>query len=249
MDNNKKTALVIGGNGGIGCSATKQLIKDGFSVCATYFRNQNNLQEILSKESNTDKLSLYALDARKGEKIIEVISEIRREFQKIDVVIVTVSSVLHNTRMLDLDWNQYITNFEIQLKPLHFTIKALDEQIRSKTKTKFIVLLTEYCLSKPPKGLAHYITAKYAALGFSKVIATELAQYGCTCNMISPGMVETPLLENLPAKLIEMTAYENPLKRNATTEDVSSVISFLASDKSDFLNGLNITVNGGGVIA
>ena len=58
-----------------------------------------------------------------------------------------------------------------------------------------------------------------------------------------------PLLNNLPSKLIEMIAYQNPMKRNATTTDIAPVISFLASDQSDYLNGVNISVNGGNVMA
>ena len=129
---------------------------------------------------------------------------------------------------------------------MFYVIKALEDQMSAKHKTKFIVLLTEYCIGSPPKGLSHYITSKYAVMGMAKTMAVELAQYSCTVNMISPGMVETPLLNNLPSKLIEMTAYQNPLKRNGIPEDVSSAISYLASDQSDYLNGTNIVINGGG---
>ena len=64
--------------------------------------------------------------------------------------------------------------------------------------------------------------------------------------MISPGMIETDLLSNLPRKLIEINASQNPLGRNGSAEDIASLISFLASDKADYLNGINIPVNGGG---
>ena len=131
---------------------------------------------------------------------------------------------------------------------MHCVTKALHNQIYAKHKTKFIVLLTEYCIGSPPKGLSHYVTSKYAAMGMAKTMAVELSQYNCTVNMISPGMVETPLLDGLPSKLIEMTAYQNPMKRNAYPEDISNTISFLASDQSDYLNGTNIVVNGGGKI-
>ena len=83
-------------------------------------------------------------------------------------------------------------------------------------------------------------------MGMAKSMAIELSQYDSTVNMISPGMVETPLLDDLPSKLVEMTAYQNPMKRNAVPKDVSNAISFLASDQSDYLNGTNITLNGGG---
>ena len=107
--------------------------------------------------------------------------------------------------------------------------------------------MTEYCIGKPPKGVAAYLTAKSALLGLSKVLSLELAEAKSTVNMISPGMVETKLIENLPKKLIEMTAYNNPLKKIASAEDIANVISFLASNDSDYLNGVNIPINGGNV--
>jgi len=61
-------------------------------------------------------------------------------------------------------------------------------------------------------------------------------------------MVETPLLDSLPAKLIELTSHQNPLSRNALPDDVSSAISFLASNQSNYLNGVNIVINGGGIM-
>ena len=62
--------------------------------------------------------------------------------------------------------------------------------------------------------------------------------------MISPGMVDTELIKNLPPKLIELTAYQNPLKRIASPEDISELVLFLSLLKSDYINGVNIPVNG-----
>jgi len=62
-------------------------------------------------------------------------------------------------------------------------------------------------------------------------------------------MVETDLLQNLPKKLIEINSIKNPLKRNAKPRDISNLISFLASENSEYINGANILVNGGKVLA
>ena len=93
-----------------------------------------------------------------------------------------------------------------------------------------------------------HILSKYAALGLSKSLAIELAEYNSTVNIIMPGMVDTKLLDNLPPKLIELTAYNNPLKRIATVNDVASLVSFLSSEESDYLNGAIIPINGGSVL-
>ena len=66
--------------------------------------------------------------------------------------------------------------------------------------------------------------------------------------MISPGMVETDMLINMPRKLLEINATQNPFGRNGNPEDISLIISFLASEKSDYLNGINLPINGGSKI-
>lgn len=244
---NKKVALIIGGSGGIGDAAAKHLLKDGMQVCSTYFQNKGSIDRLQS-EFGENSISSYGCDVREESNVKTTIEQILEKFKKIDVVVFAASIPLKHKRILDLEWNDVYEHVELQLKAMLFVMKFLREQIRSKHKTKFIVLSTEACIGAPPKGLAHYVTAKYGAMGFSKAMAVELVQYGCTVNMISPGMVDTALLKDMPHKLIEMTAHNNPLKRIASPDDIASVVSFLASDEADYLNGVNIPVNGGGVI-
>mgnify|MGYP001614193427 FL=1 len=120
--------------------------------------------------------------------------------------------------------------------------------IKKQSRTKIVVLLTECCFGQPPNGMADYVSAKYALEGFSKSLAVELARYNCTVNMVSPGVMKTPLTAMLPDKLFELLAMQNPLKKLATPDDVAGVVEFLISDAADYLNGVNIPVNGGGVM-
>jgi len=242
-----KVALVLGGNGGIGNSAVKRLVEDGFKVCTTYFKHKDKLKELEIK-FGSNEISVFQCDVTNEDEVNKIISNINSIFGEIDVVVFAITSSLKNTRILKLDWGEYNNHFDIQVKPMFIVLKALSEQINAKYKTKFIVLLTEYCIGSPPKGLSNYVTSKYAAMGMAKTMAIELSQYNSTANMISPGMVETPLLDSLPAKLKELTSHQNPLRRNALPDDVSNTISFLASDQSDYLNGANIVINGGGIM-
>jgi len=96
--------------------------------------------------------------------------------------------------------------------------------------------------------LSHYVTSKYALMGFMKSMCSELTANNCTFNMVSPGMVDTPLLDHLHPKIREVNAFKNPMKRIARPSDVAEVISFLVSEKAEYLNGVNIPINGGNVL-
>jgi len=239
--NNKKTksALVIGGSGDIGQAIVKKLIEKNFKVISTYLNNN----KMKSKEINYIKC-----DVLDDKSIKNLVSIINKQFNEIDVIIFSVSPKIQNKKIFDIKWDEIEIHFRTQVMSIFKLIKSLKSQFYKKYKTKIIVLSTEYCIGKPPKGLTHYILSKYAALGLSKSLAVELAEYNSTVNIVMPGMVDTKLLDNLPPKLIELTAYNNPLKRIATVNDVASLVSFLSSEESDYLNGAIIPINGGSVL-
>jgi 3-oxoacyl-[acyl-carrier protein] reductase len=245
MPENYKTALVIGGNGGIGSSSVVKLLDDGFNVVASYNNNKHRLEKIIQNPQYQERLKLINLDAASDEDMKSKINELIGLYGSLDIVVFSISEEYRNIRIFNLQWESLSNQLTNQLKSLHNLYSSMSDQIKSNVKTKFIVLLSEVCFGSPPKGFSHYVTAKYALLGFAKSLAMELSAYNSTVNMISPGMVETDLLSNMPRKLIEMNASQNPLGRNGSPEDIASLISFLASDKADYLNGINIPVNGG----
>tara|TARA_A100001015_G_scaffold254385_1_gene295134 strand:+ start:765 stop:1514 length:750 start_codon:yes stop_codon:yes gene_type:complete len=246
MSENYKTALVIGGNGGIGSSSVVKLLDDGFNVVASYKNNKHRLEEILQNHRYQERLKLIHLDASSDDGMKSKINELVALYGSIDIIVFSISEEYKNIRIFNLQWESLSNQLTNQLKSLHNLYSSLSGQIKNNVNTKFIILLSEVCFGSPPKGFSHYVTAKYALLGFAKSLAIELSAYNSTVNMISPGMIETDLLSNLPRKLIEINASQNPLGRNGSAEDIASLISFLASDKADYLNGINIPVNGGG---
>jgi len=239
MKKSGKVALVIGGSGGIGSAIVSRLILDGFKVYSTYYKNPP-----INKLKNINYMKCDLLNESDIKNIINLIT---KNSQYIDVIIFSVSTEIKNTRILDLSAKDIELHLKIQVLSFLKLIQLLKPQFDNKYKTKIINVLTEYCIGRPPKGVAAYLIAKSALLGLSKVLSLELAESKSTVNMISPGMVQTKLIENLPKKLIEMTAYNNPLKKIASSEDIANVISFLASNDSDYLNGVNIPINGGNV--
>ena len=241
-----KTALVIGGSGGIGFEIVKTLSKYEMKVFASCSSNKDSLNRKL-KEEDVSNCETCMLDVTNEENVEREVSKIL-EKHKIDVLVYCVSPKIVNKGVNDLSWKDFQNQIDVQVKGLFSIIKALKPLIESKHKIKFIVVLTEYCIGKPPSMLSHYITAKYGLMGLMKSMASELVKKKATFNMVSPGMVETELLSNLPPKIIEMTAYNNPMGRIAKPSDVAKVVAFLASEDSDYLNGVNIPINGGNIM-
>jgi len=244
QEKSKKTALIIGGGGGIGSEITRSMVKKGIKVYATYHDTspEPKLEDIKGSLLNLCKMNLID-----SESVKDSIKKILRD-NKIDIVVFSATLPIENKPIMKMEWQDIEKHIDIQVKGLFNVFECLKEQIANKYKTKFIIILTEYVVGKPPASLSHYITSKYSLFGFAKCMAVELAKYNCTINMISPGMVKTDLISNLPHKLIELTEQNNPLKRIAIPKDISNLVLFLSSDESDYLNGANIIINGGGIM-
>lgn len=242
----KKIALVVGGSGGIGMEIVRSLAADAFHVCFTY-RHKTDKTEAL-QESCKASVAGYCMDLADETTVKAALDRIQEDSGDIDVLVFSVTPPVLNKNILKAAWEDYAEHWNLQVKGLFFIVQNLKERILKKKPLKFILIGTEYCFGKPPAGLSHYVQAKYALLGLAKSMAVDLANYHCTVNLVSPGMVETSLLSTLPPKLIEITAATNPLKRIATPKDVANTVLFLASDGADYLNGVDITVNGGNIM-
>ena len=111
---------------------------------------------------------------------------------------------------------------------------------------KIVFMLSSYTIGTPPSAMAHYVTSKYALLGLAKTLSSEYSSKKICVNSISPSMIETNFLSEIPEMMVQLTADKHPLKRNGMPSDVIPAIKFLLSDDSNFITGVNIPITGGG---
>lgn len=237
----KKVAVVVGASGDIGSAIVRAFSAREFIVCGTYYRH-----EPANKQDNS---YFYQMNASDEAAVQSVWKNIRQTHGGIDVVVFAPTAQTSQKQFSKLEWKNFETHMNVQVKGFFAVVKNSMEQIQANRKIKFITVLTEYCLATPPPSLADYVTAKYGLMGLAKCLAIELAKYGSTVNMVSPGMVDTRLSDNLPPKLKEIVAAKNPLHRLALAVDVAAVVFFLSSEEADYLNGVNIPINGGSVMS
>jgi 3-oxoacyl-[acyl-carrier protein] reductase len=243
-----KTALVIGGTGGIGKATCIQFAKDGFNVIIHYNKNKTLAEEIKAEvEKNKQKAIIISADILNDLDIKEMISKGIRAFGKIDVLANCAATVIPNIKFQDLEWTDFMQQMEVNIKSTFTIIKAVVPEMIKNGYGK-IINIGSLSAEKPNADWSHYITAKSALIGLTKSLAFELSPKGIRINMVTPSLVNTELTADIPEKIKLLTAAQTPLRRLALASDVAGVISFLASEKSDFLSGENIRVNGGQVM-
>jgi len=94
-------------------------------------------------------------------------------------------------------------------------------------------------------GQANYTAAKAGLVGFSKSLAAEIASRGITVNLVAPGFIETDMTEALPQMVKEELLKKIPMKRMGQPDDIAEIVSFLTSEKANYITGETIHVNGG----
>ena len=244
----KRVALVIGGTGGIGRATCLQLANDGFDIVINYRHNVELAKKIREQIIALGKKALIVnADITDFEQVQNMINKIVRKFGTITVVANCATINIPNIKIYDLEWERIQEQFDLNIKGSFNILKCIIPVMENNKYGKIINITTQY-IETPNSQLVHYITAKSALHGFTKALAFELAPKGIRINLVSPGMTDTKLLADIPEKTRLLTAAQTPLRRIAVPEDVACAISYLASEKSDFLTGETIRVNGGQVM-
>jgi len=96
-------------------------------------------------------------------------------------------------------------------------------------------------------NIAHYCASKGGIVGMTEALAVELAPYNIRVNAISPGMIETPMIDPMKQdpKIMEAMLARVPMHRVGKPEEVSNLVLFLASDESSYMTGSTIVIDGG----
>jgi len=235
---NGKIALIIGATGGIGLETAKTLAKEDYNIILHYNSNRTKVLELKAElEGFTEKkILIVQANLLKENEIVEMFSEIKRYFTKITTLI--NASTLHfgNIKLENMDWSDIESQLNINIKSSFLLVKNILSFMEINKYGKIVFITTQ-------------ATEQVNSLnGFAKSLAIELAPKGIRVNLVSPGMTDTELVSDIPEKVKLLTAAKTPLKRLAKPVDVANAISYLVSEKSDFLTGETIRINGGQVM-
>jgi 3-oxoacyl-[acyl-carrier protein] reductase len=139
------------------------------------------------------------------------------------------------------------TAFEQIVGSAFYVIQAALPSLKQ-SRGKIINVISSGVIGRTTHNWLPYVTAKAALLSFSKNLAQELGPSGVRVNMVSPSLVDTDLVSNVPEKIRQMAVSRTPLRRLATVDDVAGAVLFFASPYADFITGDNMLITGGEVM-
>ena len=246
MKFNKKlgTAIITGGDKGVGRSIVIELAKAGYNIAFTYSTNLEKAKDTLNyiNEISNVKCKYYKLDVRTLKEIKKVFKIINNDFNKIKVLVNNAG--INNPTDFDKtklnDWNNILS---VNLTGPFLCSKEILKYMK---ENGTIIHIGSVSGQYGGPRTAHYASSKAGLLSLSQVIARFVAPKNIRSNVVSAGLIESEMAASgMQSKVVQQASENIILKRFGTRKEVANVVRFLASKESSYITAQVINVNGG----
>lgn len=242
-----KVALVTGGSRGIGRAIALAMAIEGADVAINYLQNEAKANGACKEISAAGrKCVAIKADISSWQQTELLIEKTIAEFGKIDILVNNAGITRDNLllRMKLEDWNDVIASNLTGV----FNCSKLALKPMLKQKWGRIINITSVVGLVGNAGQSNYAAAKAGLIGFTKSLAKEVASRNILVNAIAPGFIATDMTDGLSAEDKTKLLTGVPLGRFGNPEDVASVVTFLASERANYITGQTIAVDGGMVM-
>jgi 3-oxoacyl-[acyl-carrier protein] reductase len=239
---NKKVAFVTGGSRGIGRAISQRLAKDGFHVVINYRSNTKEAEATLAaivEQGGTAELCQF--DVTDKDAVQKSLADICARYTETIHTLVLCAGVHQDNLLIFMTREQWDDVLSTDLLSFYSVVKPVVKQLLLNRRGRVIAISSTSGESGLP-GQVNYSAAKAGLIGATKALAAECAKRNVLVNAVTPGFIETDMVDGMKTK--ELSA-RVPVGRLGRPDEVAAAVSFLASDESSYITGQVIRVNGG----
>jgi NAD(P)-dependent dehydrogenase (short-subunit alcohol dehydrogenase family) len=237
-----KIAVVTGGNSGIGLAAAKRLVEDSAYVFITGRRQAELDRAIAGIGHNATAVQGDVSNLADLDRLFATVKERKG---RIDILFAN-AGIAEGAPLGDISEEHFDRAFGINVKGTLFTVQKALPLLSDGAS---VILTSSIVGSKGFPNRSVYSATKAVLRSFARTWTTDLKARKIRVNVISPGAVDTPGLQGLTQKdseeLGELYRDRVPLGRVGRPEDIANAVSFLASDESSYITGIELFVDGG----
>ncbi len=239
-----KTAIVTGGAKGIGKAICLAYAKEGYNLVINYSSSSKEA-ELTAKECENFGVECITLkaDVSKSEDCKNLVEKALEKFKTVDILVNNAGITKDNLvmRMSESDFDDVIN---VNLKGTFNMLQAVSRPMM-KQRCGRIINISSVVGLLGNMGQVNYSASKAGIIGMTKSFAREVASRNITVNAIAPGFIQSDMTDKLSDEIKQKMKEQIPLQTFGTADDVANVAVFLASEKSQYITGQTLSVDGG----
>ena len=238
-----KVAIITGAAQGIGLATAVKFAQEGAVVIACDMRQAGVDGAVKACQAHSAQAAGFVMDVTQREMVDAVVAQVIERFGRIDVL-VNNAGITMDARLQKMTAEQFDRVIDVNLRGVFNCAQAVADTMVAQGSG--VILNASSVVGVYGNfGQTNYAATKFGVIGFTKTWSRELGPKGVRTNAVAPGFVRTPILDPMPAKVIQGMEERVPLKRLGQPEDIANVYAFLASDDAAYINGAVIEVTGG----
>jgi len=242
-----RVALVTGGTGAIGTEICRHLGRAGNRLATTCLPTDDELARAKAWEAQMKgegfEAVFVACDLADFDATAAAVREVEQRLGPVDVLVnaagITRDATLR--RMTPQQWREVV---QANLDSVFNTTRNVFEGMTDRGYGR-IVNISSVNGQKGQFGQANYAATKAGIHGFTMSVAQEGARKGVTCNTVSPGYIESPMVMAVPEDVRAKIVAQIPVARLGKPEEVARLVAFLAAEESGYITGADFSINGG----
>lgn len=240
-----RVALVTGSSRGLGRAMALALGSAGARVAINYSSDHEQAKRTLDafRELGHDG-ALFQADITDPAAVEQLVSRVASDLGPIDILVPNATCEQPQCAIEEYDWELYQSMIDFFIKSPFLLSRACLPHMK-KQKWGRIINIGSEVVSRGLGNFSAYVAAKAGQNGWTRSMATELAPFGVTVNMIAPGWIPVERHDKDPQEMKDGYRALIPVNRWGVPDDLSGALLLLASDASSFITGQNLHVNGG----
>jgi 3-oxoacyl-[acyl-carrier protein] reductase len=238
-------ALVTGSTTGLGKGIALALARAGAGVAMNFCNNAARAEIGFSELLATGgRCVLVRGNVTDPAEVRRIVSEVEQTLGKIDLLVPNATPDQPLRPIEEYDWDFYQSMIDFFVKSPYLLTRAVLPAMKAKRWGRIITICSEV-FQRGVAPFSAYVAAKGGQIGWSRSMATELAPFGVTVNMVNPGWIPVERHEKDPAEMKDAYLATIPMNRWGTPRDVGEAVVYFASEEASFITGQTLLVNGG----
>jgi len=237
-DFTNQVAVVTGGSSGLGLEITKALIASEVKVAVLDLKSHPDMKD-------DSRIFFQSVDITQEEKVKEAINVIWNKFGRIDILINSAGLTgITNIKTHETATENIRQVFDVNFMGSYFTSKhALPFMLKNNYGR--ILHIASIAGKEGNAGMLAYSASKAAVIGMTKVQGKEYAETGITINALAPAVVQTPMVDAMPAEQVRYMTDKIPMKRCGTLEEIANIAMYIVSPNNSFTTAFTFDLSGG----